>query len=133
MSLMLIKWVARRVNGLDSLTAVWSHSLCRMVCFALQIIVANPKTAGVARWIFLALWGSKMKKGDAAALEYVTKVRLACVHGCMDACRDGSTHARMATPHLPPSQLLALPGNLLSCYECTSAKHNVWRSTSRCP
>lgn len=41
----------------------------------LQIIVANPKTAGVARWIFLALWGSKMKKGDAAAKEYVTKVR----------------------------------------------------------
>lgn len=41
----------------------------------LQIIVANPKTAGVARWIFLALWGSKMKKGDAAATEYVTKVR----------------------------------------------------------
>lgn len=41
----------------------------------LQIIVANPKTAGVARWIFLALWGSKMQKGDAAAKEYVTKVR----------------------------------------------------------
>jgi sulfate transport system substrate-binding protein len=40
-----------------------------------QIIVANPKTAGVARWIFLALWGSKMKKGDAAAVEYITKVR----------------------------------------------------------
>jgi hypothetical protein len=39
-----------------------------------QIIVANPKTAGVARWIFLALWGSKMKKGDAAAIEYITKV-----------------------------------------------------------
>lgn len=52
---------------------------------ALQIIVANPKTAGVARWIFLALWGSKMKKGDAAAIEYVTKVRQACDHGCMDA------------------------------------------------
>jgi ABC-type sulfate transport system substrate-binding protein len=42
----------------------------------LQIIVANPKTAGVARWIFLALWGSKMKKGDAAAIAYVTKVTL---------------------------------------------------------
>eukprot|EP00775_Hariotina_reticulata_P005802 gene5802-6042_t len=40
----------------------------------LQIIVANPKTAGVARWIFLALWGSKMKKGDTAAVDYVTKV-----------------------------------------------------------
>lgn len=44
------------------------------VCVLMQIIVANPKTAGVARWIFLALWGSKMKKGDAAATEYVTKV-----------------------------------------------------------
>lgn len=44
------------------------------MCFSFQIIVANPKTAGVARWIFLALWGSKMKKGDAAAAEYVTKV-----------------------------------------------------------
>ncbi|WIA17546.1 hypothetical protein OEZ85_014375 [Tetradesmus obliquus] len=40
----------------------------------LQVIVANPKTAGVARWIFLALWGSKMKKGAAAAKEYITKV-----------------------------------------------------------
>jgi hypothetical protein len=40
----------------------------------LQVIVANPKTAGVARWIFLALWGSKMKKGAAAAQEYITKV-----------------------------------------------------------
>ena len=30
-----------------------------------RIVVANPKTAGVARWIFLALWGSKMAgKGD---------------------------------------------------------------------
>lgn len=46
-----------------------------------QIIVANPKTAGVARWIFLALWGSKMKKGDAAAIEYITKVRLCLFRG----------------------------------------------------
>lgn len=44
----------------------------------LQIIVANPKTAGVARWIFLALWGSKMKAGDAAAIDYVTKVGVCC-------------------------------------------------------
>ncbi|KAI8471299.1 MAG: hypothetical protein J3K34DRAFT_417739 [Monoraphidium minutum] len=40
----------------------------------LQVVVANPKTAGVARWIFLALWGHKMKAGDAAALDYITKV-----------------------------------------------------------
>jgi hypothetical protein len=28
----------------------------------------------VARWIFLALWGVRMAKGDAAAIQYVTKV-----------------------------------------------------------
>ncbi|GFR43164.1 hypothetical protein Agub_g4213 [Astrephomene gubernaculifera] len=39
-----------------------------------DVVLANPKTAGVARWIFLALWGAKMRQGDAAALSYVTKV-----------------------------------------------------------
>jgi ABC-type sulfate transport system substrate-binding protein len=39
-----------------------------------ETITANPKTAGVARWNFLALWGHRMRKGDAAAQEYVTKV-----------------------------------------------------------
>ncbi|KAG2486189.1 hypothetical protein HYH03_015151 [Edaphochlamys debaryana] len=39
-----------------------------------QVVLANPKTAGVARWIFLALWGARMKAGAAAALEYVRKV-----------------------------------------------------------
>jgi sulfate transport system substrate-binding protein len=38
------------------------------------VVVANPKTAGVARWIFLALWGHKMKKGEAVAREWVTRV-----------------------------------------------------------
>jgi hypothetical protein len=51
-----------------------STLLLPCACQHMQIIVANPKTAGVARWIFLALWGSKMKKGDAAAIEYITKV-----------------------------------------------------------
>ena len=40
-----------------------------------DVITANPKTAGVARWNFLALWGHRMGKGDAAAEEFVTKVR----------------------------------------------------------
>lgn len=40
----------------------------------IKVVVANPKTAGVARWIFLALWGHKMKKGDAPSIEYITKV-----------------------------------------------------------
>ncbi|PNH05418.1 Sulfate-binding protein [Tetrabaena socialis] len=40
----------------------------------IQIVLANPKTAGVARWIFLALWGAKMKKGSVTALDYVTRV-----------------------------------------------------------
>lgn len=39
-----------------------------------QVVIANPKTAGVARWIFLALWGVRMAKGDAAAIQFVTKV-----------------------------------------------------------
>ena len=39
------------------------------------MITANPKTAGVARWNFLALWGHRMSKGDAAAEEFVTKAR----------------------------------------------------------
>ena len=40
-----------------------------------NVITANPKTAGVARWIFLALWGHKAwNKGEKAAKEFVTKV-----------------------------------------------------------
>lgn len=38
------------------------------------VITANPKTAGVARWIFLGLWGFKLKAGKKAATQYVTKV-----------------------------------------------------------
>ncbi|KAL4422115.1 hypothetical protein ABPG77_003400 [Micractinium sp. CCAP 211/92] len=38
------------------------------------VITANPKTAGVARWIFLALWGVKLSTGKKAATKYVTKV-----------------------------------------------------------
>jgi hypothetical protein len=45
-----------------------------------NVITANPKTAGVARWIFLALWGHKAwTHGDKAAKEYVTKVRQRCL------------------------------------------------------
>jgi hypothetical protein len=40
----------------------------------IDVITANPKTAGVARWNFLALWGHRLDKGEAAALDYVTKV-----------------------------------------------------------
>jgi sulfate transport system substrate-binding protein len=38
------------------------------------VITANPKTAGVARWIFFALWGVRLNKGRKAAVDYVTKV-----------------------------------------------------------
>ncbi|MDX1976678.1 MAG: sulfate ABC transporter substrate-binding protein [Pseudanabaenaceae cyanobacterium bins.68] len=42
----------------------------------IRVITANPKTSGVARWNFLALWGSVSEAGgtDAQAQEYVTKV-----------------------------------------------------------
>jgi sulfate/thiosulfate transport system substrate-binding protein len=41
-----------------------------------QVITANPKTSGGARWNFLGLWGSVTQKDgdDAAALDYTTRV-----------------------------------------------------------
>ena len=41
-----------------------------------DVITANPKTAGVARWNFLALWGHRLDKGEPAALDFVTKARV---------------------------------------------------------
>ena len=41
-----------------------------------KLITADPKTSGIARWNFLALWNSVIKTGgtDEKALEFVTKV-----------------------------------------------------------
>ncbi|MBE9224488.1 sulfate ABC transporter substrate-binding protein [Phormidium sp. LEGE 05292] len=41
-----------------------------------QVITANPKTSGGARWNFLGLWGSVTQTGgdEAKALDYTTKV-----------------------------------------------------------
>lgn len=41
-----------------------------------QVITANPKTSGGARWNFLAFWGAVTKTGgdEAKALEFSTKV-----------------------------------------------------------
>ncbi len=41
-----------------------------------KLITADPKTSGVARWNFLALWGSVLKTGgdDAKALDFTSKV-----------------------------------------------------------
>jgi sulfate/thiosulfate-binding protein len=42
----------------------------------IKVITANPKTSGVARWNFLALWGSVSEAGgtEAQAKEFVTNV-----------------------------------------------------------
>lgn len=40
----------------------------------LEVICSNPKTAGVARWNFLALWGHKMARGDREAVDYLRRV-----------------------------------------------------------
>lgn len=42
----------------------------------IKVITANPKTSGVARWNFLALWGSVSEAGgsEAKAKEFVTSV-----------------------------------------------------------
>ncbi|WP_017301317.1 sulfate ABC transporter substrate-binding protein [Nodosilinea nodulosa] len=41
-----------------------------------QVVTANPKTSGGARWNFLALWGANTQNGkdDAIALDFATKV-----------------------------------------------------------
>ncbi|PSN12991.1 sulfate ABC transporter substrate-binding protein [filamentous cyanobacterium CCT1] len=41
-----------------------------------QVVTANPKTSGGARWNFLALWGLNTQSGkdDAEALDFSTKV-----------------------------------------------------------
>ncbi|ABA24311.1 Thiosulphate-binding protein [Trichormus variabilis ATCC 29413] len=41
-----------------------------------KVITADPKTSGIARWNFLALWNSVIKTGgdEAKATEFVTKV-----------------------------------------------------------
>ena len=41
-----------------------------------KVITANPKTSGVARWNFVALWGSVVKNrgSEAQAIKYVTDV-----------------------------------------------------------
>lgn len=41
-----------------------------------QVITANPKTSGGARWNFLGLWGSVSETGgnDAQALDFISKV-----------------------------------------------------------
>ncbi len=42
----------------------------------ISLITTDPKTSGVARWNFLALWNSVIKTGgdDAKAMDFVTKV-----------------------------------------------------------
>jgi sulfate/thiosulfate transport system substrate-binding protein len=40
-----------------------------------KVVTADPKTSGVARWNFLALWNAALKSGDEAkAQDFVTKV-----------------------------------------------------------
>ncbi|AKG24030.1 sulfate ABC transporter substrate-binding protein [Calothrix sp. 336/3] len=42
----------------------------------IKLITADPKTSGIARWNFLALWNSVIKTGgdDKKALDFVTKI-----------------------------------------------------------
>lgn len=41
-----------------------------------QVITADPKTSGIARWNFLAFWNAGIKSGggEAKALDFVTKI-----------------------------------------------------------
>lgn len=39
-----------------------------------SVIMANPRTAGVARWTFFALWGHRLDEGEEAARDYLRGV-----------------------------------------------------------
>jgi len=60
-----------------------------LVPLTLQVVVANPKTAGVARWIFLALWGSQTQRDKKGAMcgslgSWVWPKGVACEQGEQD-------------------------------------------------
>lgn len=70
----------------------------------MDVITANPKTAGVARWNFFALWGARMDKGEAAALDYVTKVCSILHHPGQIWCGFFLARQHNACKQLPPLQ-----------------------------
>ncbi|CAD7703011.1 unnamed protein product [Ostreobium quekettii] len=48
------------------------HDWSDLVRNDVSVVTANPKTAGVARWTFLALWGNVMGRGDSKAKAWLT-------------------------------------------------------------
>lgn len=52
------------------------HNWSDLSKVGISVITADPKTSGIARWNFLAFWGSVTETGgtEAQALDFVTKV-----------------------------------------------------------
>lgn len=70
----------KRIRGFDDLTRN-----------DLQVVLTNPKSAGVARWNFLSLWGHKVFRGanETEARNYVQSVFYNAPFWCKDG-RDSS-------------------------------------------
>jgi sulfate transport system substrate-binding protein len=65
------KSVAAIVKGDDTVKATQWADLAKP---GLEVITANPKTSGGARWNFLALWGAGLKDGESQAESYTEQV-----------------------------------------------------------
>jgi len=70
----------KRIRGLDDL-----------IRSDVQVVLTNPKSAGVARWNFLTLWGHKIFHGasESEARDYIHQVFLHAPFWCKDG-RDSS-------------------------------------------
>ncbi len=65
------KSVAAIVKRNDTVKATQWADLAKP---GIEVITANPKTSGGARWNFLALWGAGLKDGESQAESYTEKV-----------------------------------------------------------
>ena len=97
------------VNTSRAATDMWRLSAHRE---GVQVITANPKTAGVARWNFLALWGHKMGRGDRAAQDYCRQARTQS--GTFYAPNSACLMSAAGSPELPAKCSLGMKSSTLS-------------------
>ena len=97
-----------------------------------DVITANPKTAGVARWNFFALWGHRLDKGEAAALDYTTKVPPPHIMHCLAyadtlaAVRHRASRLKLRMPSWNAMQCSALLGDAIELqHACAAVRWEV--------
>ena len=90
----------------------------------MTVITANPKSAGLARWIFLALYGAKLGKSKKAAIDFVTKAS-PCLPVCLFA-PGGRVCSSAGQPAAPGRRYL------LACPPACRPVLHAWVAPSAC-